>query len=168
MVRILKVWDFVEKNIFGKASLIFVFSGLFVSILEVFSRYLFRSSKPWANELAVLFFITAILFHYGLALKDGFHIRVSIILERTSKIPRGILNIIADVLGIIFCAILIKDGYRLIYEVKRLEYATEILRIPTFLPYSVLTLGFLLLLINYFIDLYKQIVTLSYPNKSFN
>lgn len=161
MPRIVKVWDFTERNIPGNVATLLLGIGLAVAIMEVFCRYLLGWSFAWTNEAVVLLFMMAIFIYFGLALKADYHIRVKLLIERLAVMPREILRIVAtDIVGIIFCVIVVKHGLALVSEVKRLGFTTEVLEIPTAVPYFALVLGFVLLAIGFLIDIYNSLATL--------
>jgi len=163
--RIVKVWDFLEVKIIGNLTLLLFAAGLGLAINEVFCRYILRHSFAWSNELVTLTIVMAVLLNYGLTQRGNKHIRVTVFTSRLPRIWQEIALIFNDVVGIVLSAAIMYHGLKLTVEVMRLNYATEVLRIPTGIGYSIFVLAFLLLAVRYLLDLYNRLVDLKGSSK---
>ena len=162
---IVKVWDFFEVKIIGNLTVLLFAAGLGLAINEVFCRYVLHHSFAWSNELVTFTIVMAVLLNYGLTQRDNKHIRVTIFTSRLPHIWQEIALIFNDVMGIALSAAIIYHGLKLIFEVMRLKYATEVLRIPTCIGYSIFVFSFLLLAIRYLLNLYNSLVDLKGSSK---
>jgi TRAP-type C4-dicarboxylate transport system permease small subunit len=155
--KILLTWDFIETHIIGNISMLFFACGLVVAINEVISRYIFARSLAWSNELITWLFVIGVMFNYGLAQKEKRHVRVDLLVSKMGEKAQAMSNIFGCIVGIGFCTFLIFYGLKLTFEVKRLGFGTEVLRIPTFIAYGVLVFAFFSLFIRYLVDLYTLV-----------
>jgi TRAP-type C4-dicarboxylate transport system permease small subunit len=53
---------------------------------EVFFRYVLAHSLPWSEEVALLLFTWAVLLYGAVGVREGFHVRVSVMIDR---LPAG-------------------------------------------------------------------------------
>ena len=107
----------------------------------------------------------AVLLNYGLTQRGNKHIRVTVFTSRLPRIWQEISLIFNDVMGIALSAAIMYHGLKLTVEVMRLNYATEVLRIPTGIGYLIFVLSFLLLAARYLLDLYNRLVDLKGSSK---
>ena len=49
---------------------------------EVFFRYVLNHSLPWSEEVALLLFTWAVLLYGAVGVREGFHVRVSVLVDR--------------------------------------------------------------------------------------
>jgi TRAP-type C4-dicarboxylate transport system permease small subunit len=156
--RSIGMWDFFEVHVLGNISIVLFGAGLFVAVNEVISRYIFMHSFAWSNELVVFILVIAVLLNYGLAQRSQRHIRVNLFVLRMRRNVRNIFDIFAYVTGIFLCGFLILHGVKLVYEVWRLNFSTEVLRIPTCIGYGVFVFAFILLFLRFLLDIRKIVV----------
>jgi len=103
--------------------------GAFVIIIcmQVFSRNLIKIPMVWANDLSVVFFVWAVFFGSAIAVRRRAHYDVALIPEKYRKV-NCVLDLIADVAGIILFYILIRYGYK--YTVMGLKRLSPSMNIP--------------------------------------
>ena len=145
----------------GNLTLILLAVAVTVAGIEVFSRYILLHSFAWANELVTFTIVMATLLNYGLAQRSDSHIRVTLFTSYLKGTWKEIANIFSQIVGIVLSIIIIYHVFYLALEVKRLNFCTEVLRIPTCIGYFVLGIGFLLLMLHYVLDLYKSVDSLT-------
>lgn len=68
-----KLWKLLDK--FNEAGVILSLTVMMVSVLiQVFARFFLDSAPPWTEEIARIFFVFAVAFGAGLAVKEGAYI----------------------------------------------------------------------------------------------
>ncbi len=120
--------------------------GLVGSLLiSIFFRYVVGQALSWPEEISLILFTWLVLLAGSLGVREGFHVRLTII---SSRLPRK-LQIYLEKLIIIaigvFGGILAYSGYDLV--VRTAEYLTATLRLPLdWLNYSAPVCGILIVL----------------------
>ena len=62
---------------------------LFCIALQVIMRYVFARTPSWSEELAILMFAWCALGGLALGVREGFHVRMDLLLDRLSPAARG-------------------------------------------------------------------------------
>lgn len=112
---------------------------------EVFFRYALDHSLPWSEEVALLLFTWVVLLFGSIGVREGFHVRVSVVLGLLPAGPRVWLER-AILLGIAaFGAIIVDAGWDMV--ARNLDQVAPATRYPLPLLYgSVPVMGALILL----------------------
>lgn len=63
-------------------------------LLQVFARFFLPSAPSWTEEASRLFFVYAIAFAAGLALKDGYYVHLDLFYNRLPKQIKSLLGIL--------------------------------------------------------------------------
>lgn len=81
--------------------------------LQVFARYVLNESPPWTEALALLLMLYFILLAAAIGVREGFHLRVRVILDHLPDTSRGLFLRGIDVLVGLFGACMAMNGLRL-------------------------------------------------------
>ncbi len=96
----------LDRQICRASSLIawIIFIAMAISVIEVFSRYLFNSPTSWVHETVV--FLVSVAFSIGgpVAMARDKHIRVRMIYDALPASRRNYLDILNSLITLIFCA----------------------------------------------------------------
>ena len=148
----------------------FVFCLIVLMVTSVLARYLFQISYAWFDELLWHTFGLSFLLASAYTLSQDGHVRVDIFYQKYSAKTKAWV----EVGGIFFfmiplCGILAFYGY--FYATNSFQTG-EISGSPNGLPYrwaikSVIPFSFLLLLLQGFSHLIKQIIVLASPSKTY-
>lgn len=82
--------------------------------LQVVMRYVFHNAPSWTEELAVLMFAWASLGALALGVREGFHVRLSLLLDTLSPSARAAAERILDALTAGVGAYLAWSGWRFV------------------------------------------------------
>lgn len=94
-----------------------LFGGMIVVMaLGVFFRYVLNNSLSWNIELARYLFTWATFFGAVIALRDGVHIRIDLLVDHVPPKIRNILDIFNHVLVLIFSFIIVWLGIEFVYR----------------------------------------------------
>ena len=63
---------------------------------QVFARYVLNASPAWAEQLALLLMIWYVMFAAAAGVREGFHIRISVIADAFSGNAKKAVNIVAQ------------------------------------------------------------------------
>ena len=88
-----------------------------LGFMGIISRYVIDRPLTWSEELIRLFFIWIVFIGASVAVKRNAHLRMLLFIRVLAK-KASILDIIANVIMIIFAVILILGGINFIYSVK--------------------------------------------------
>lgn len=86
---------------------------------QVFARYVLNASPSWAEQAALLLMIWYVMFAAAAGVREGFHIRISVLADSLPEGPRILLTAIAHAIVALFGLAMAWWGTELIIEVWR-------------------------------------------------
>lgn len=141
--------------------------GLLGAILlisyQCLGRYVFLKFFPgmtvpvWTEELSRYLFVWSTYAAIPLTIKHRNNIRVDIIYEKLSKPLRGMSWIVVDLAFICMSSVILYTSIGYLNMQLEFKMTTPALRIPFYIPYFILPLGFGLMMIRLVQDLVKQV-----------
>ncbi|RED93023.1 TRAP transporter small permease [Marinoscillum furvescens] len=97
-------------------------------LYQIYARFLLASAPPWTEEASRLFFLYAMGFAAGLALKDQEYVFLDILYRRLSKVARVWLDhVVALLISMLF---LVMAGYGVEFFILGLSEQSPSMRIP--------------------------------------
>jgi TRAP-type C4-dicarboxylate transport system permease small subunit len=119
----------------------------FMTTYGVVRRYLFNSPEPYSYEFSVIFLLLSFVLAVAALERLNRLIRVDILANRFSKGTNNIiLNIIAPILGLAFCAILTwKGGADALYALQMSQLSRSAWQVPLFPIKIIIPIGYGLL-----------------------
>lgn len=145
---------------------IFLIVGLlsivFLITWQVIYRYVFihmtagGKGADWAEEIARYIFIWISYLAVPVAIKNHNLIRVDIVYDRLPKRVQRMAGVIVDMALILWAAVIMQRGY--LHVARLAQYATRspVLHVPYWLLYTILPLGFFLILVRSFQDIWNH------------
>lgn len=97
-------------------------------ILQVFTRYFLGSAASWTEELALLLFTWIVLLAGSLGVRDGFHVRLTLVLDIMPEPMRVWAERVIVALILIFGAVLLVSGID--YVARTLGQVSAAVRYP--------------------------------------
>ncbi|WP_425403098.1 TRAP transporter small permease [Hwanghaeella sp.] len=79
-------------------------------IYQVFTRYFLDRAAPWTEELALFLFTWIVLLAGSLGFREGFHVRLTVLLDLLPAVPRRWAERIIVLLVVVFGAVLAYSG----------------------------------------------------------
>jgi C4-dicarboxylate transporter DctQ subunit len=116
-----------------------------VVVVEVGLRYLFSSSLIFTEELARYLMVWVVFLGSAIAVRDGAHIRISMLLNRLPPSVQRWVTVIAEVLTLVFLSIIVVEGVRILP--KQLSQIPATFDVPLFYFYLAIPVGSLLMMI---------------------
>ena len=84
--------------------LLFVTFSIFV---DVFLRYFFNRPSIWVTEISTYLFLYIVFLGTAYALQQGFHVRVTFLVDRLNDTIKRILNLITSIFAMFFTFVLL-------------------------------------------------------------
>ncbi len=94
------------SKLFKIGALVSLVSMIGVVTLQVFARYFLESTPHWTEEAARMLFIYAVAFGTGTGIQNGDFIRLDLIEKYLSPQMGWWLNVVTDILIIVFAVLL--------------------------------------------------------------
>jgi TRAP-type C4-dicarboxylate transport system permease small subunit len=116
-----------------------------VILLQVFLRYVMKASLPWSEELARYLMVWIGLMGASLALHEGRHVGVTLMVDRTRGLLRKALSGIALVAVLWFLWLMLSEGTRLVQNIW--QQRSPAMNLPMVIPYAAIPLGAIFMMI---------------------
>jgi len=130
-------------------------------LAEVVRRYFFNAPTVWSNELTQLTFGVYVILSGGYVLRWDGHVNVDIFYSRFSTRGKAIIDICTFVLFLLFCGMMLVYGGSLAWEsISILERSNSAWEVPLYPVKAMIPLGALLLLLQGFVKLIRDILVL--------
>ncbi|WP_299365478.1 TRAP transporter small permease [uncultured Paracoccus sp.] len=153
-----RVVDWIENVLVTSLVLI----ATLVAILQVIARYVFNNSLFWSEELILYSLITMSFLTMGMGVRYASHISVDAVYAFASPRTAKILQIGAACLGLIFAAVLVWYGSRLVLNTSRMGQLSPAMRIPVGYIYAVIPLAGVFMILRYLLVLRDLLVGQGY------
>ncbi len=146
----------------GYLSAFFMVLIVILISVEIFLRTFFNFSTLIADEYSAYFFVVVVMMGLALTLKDGAHIRITLVTSRLGKTGEKICDLFAMSVAIILCAYALYHSTFMIWDTYQLEMTADtISETPIYIPQIVIPVGFFLLEIQLLAGFIRRL--LSYP-----
>jgi len=104
-----------------------------IDFLNVLTRYFFKYSMAFTEELTVYLFVWVILLGTSMAFREGTHMAVTVFYSKLSKGLRKPLFLLANILSAIFFIALFYFGSIEVIEEIQMNAKTEAIELPVWL-----------------------------------
>ncbi len=120
---------------------------IIVLSVSVISRYIFRHSISWGEELTLIFFVLSVYFGTTAAIRRNEHLRLTVVLDQLNPKNRLRLLIVDNIIFMVFNAIIITGIWKLTCSLYNNGTVTAVLRIPKAAIYIFLPFLFIVMII---------------------
>jgi TRAP-type C4-dicarboxylate transport system permease small subunit len=152
MNKIIKGWNSVEE--FGIGLL--AFFATLVSFYGVITRYLFKFSPDWGEEVIIYMIIWAVFISASLLAEERGHVAATLLVERFPLKIRRFLAIFNAVLALGFSVLIFIFGLKIVGDAfLRDERSLTALRFPVWIAYLSVATGCALVAVRYVIRIYR-------------
>lgn len=135
---------------------------------EVVARYLFNAPTSWVLEISIYLCIASVFLAGGYVLQKNSHIFVDLVTNILPQRTKLQLSLITSVVAFIYCFVLFwKGGSVAIHSYANSEVSPTLLRMPTYIPRGLVSLGGLLICLQYlntFATLWSELKNVSAEN----
>lgn len=139
-----------------------ILTATLVAIAQVIARYVFNNSLYWSEEVILYALITMSFLTMGMGVRYASHISVEALYAFVSPRAARSLQIAAACLGVIFAAVLIWYGGKLVVNTARMGQLSPALRIPVGYIYCVIPVSGGFMVLRYLLVLQDLIAGRSY------
>ena len=129
-------------------------SGLFMVLIvllivvEIVARTVFNASTLISDEYSAYFFVAVVMSGLAFSMKEGAHIRISIVRSRLSQQGQRILDLIVLLIALVLSCFALYYAVLMTYDVWDLGMtADSISETPIFIPQLVIPVGLLLFIL---------------------
>ena len=126
-----------------------------VILVQVFLRYVVKSSLPWSEELARYLMVWIGLMGASLALQEGRHIEVTLLIDRVPRLARKVLTGIALLAVLGFLWLILQQGLVLAGNIW--TQRSPAMNLPMVVPYAAIPVGAAFMMIQVLLALYRLI-----------
>jgi TRAP-type C4-dicarboxylate transport system permease small subunit len=103
---------------FEEYFLVFLLAAMSLLIgVQVFMRYVMQNSLTWSEELARYCFIWATYIGIAYGVRQNAHIRITAGMSWVSEKRQPWVNLIANLLFLVFALIVVKEGYSMMMKI---------------------------------------------------
>lgn len=122
-----KIYDHIEEIVLVPGFAIM----LIINFINVLSRYVFKTSWAFTEELCVMMFVYVSFFGAAVAVKRRQHLGFTLILDKMPEKLRWIVETAITIAVVIFMAVMVYYGIQVCQNQLRYHSVTAALRIST-------------------------------------
>ncbi len=148
-----KIFTIFEEHI---PAILMIVTSMIIFI-QVILRYFFGQSIVWGEELARYGIVWFVFLGSSLAVKQGAHASVDVLVKLLPGVARKSVEILAIGISIAYCVLVVRFGLDLVFRVRAMGNITPTLEIPMFIPYLAIPVGVTLMGIRYVMELIAKI-----------
>lgn len=145
MKKLFNTLDKIEEY-FVAGSLLVMLSIAFANVL---SRKIFKASWSFTEEITANLFILASMLGAAIAARRGSHLGLSLVTDMFPKKAQKYLVLITTILSVIFCVVLVKEGFVIMRQEMVTGQLTAALGWPEWIFGSFIPIGGIFLLIRF-------------------
>lgn len=138
------------NNAMGYASGIGMLVLGLILFYEVIMRYIFNAPTSWVQEVSIYLFMWTMFAGAAYTLEQGKHVHIDLLISHLSPAARRKLEMLTGALGLIFSIVVTYQGYEMVMAAfKYHKLSATPLRFPMWIPQASLSVGFLLLSVQF-------------------
>lgn len=134
------------ENYVGAALLL---AMLIMLTLQVVSRYVFKHSFTWTEELSTIMFVWLVYLGCSAAVLKGQHLRIDLLLNAFKGKTKKALLILTDLITMVFCGVMIPYLLNVIGNLAARHSTTMLLKIPQNVVYSIIPFALVMTIIRF-------------------
>lgn len=125
-----------------------------VVIWGVVLTYAFKSSDTFSVEMSEYLLVFICFASIPYILREGRHVRVDALVEVLSPKSRSRVELVSSILALGFCALVVwKAAGVTLLNYERGFRSASLVSLPLWIPYLIITLGFLILTLQYIVQI---------------
>lgn len=133
-----------------------------IAFLNVLTRYVFRYSMAFTEELTLYLFVWMVMVGASLAFREGSNMCVTLLYDRIPKAARKYIFVAINAVAFLFFCVLAYWGYREVMDEMLLGARTEALELPVYFFTGALPLISILILFRLVVKTYRVLRTGDY------
>lgn len=129
-----------------------------ITFAGVIMRYFINRPLVWLEEVQLMCFVWIVFFGAGAAFRTGSHVAIDMLVDRFPQQIRKLVEILIYITVIIVLGYFMIQGWSLVQQMGQTNRLTNIFKIPYTLIYAAFPIGCVLMMINYSITTFTQIL----------
>lgn len=117
------------------------------SFIQVLNRNIFEIPMPGIEEIAKYCMVYAVMLGTEIGLRDGTQIRVTVFIDKLNLRYRKAINHLVGIILVIFSGLMLKESIVILLQQIESGQTSPGLKLPMYIPYFSLCLGFFIILI---------------------
>lgn len=115
--------------------------GLALILYGVFMRYVVNLPQAWVEEISKYLVVWGVLLGGSLALRNKHHITVDLIYFKLNGAGQKAINIFANTVGLVFCAIYFSFSYQLVAKYLSSGQVSIDVGVPLWIVYLIMPIS---------------------------
>ena len=163
MEKAYAIWRALQEKILGPAAAVLLLGCTLLALLEVVRRYAFGQSFYWQQDFVTYVILSGVFLYFSIAQRTESHISVTVFLELAEAAgPRArkaaeIVRLASVIFSFLFLLAVVWWGIPEVLDSQKYDTRTESLLLPLAPFLWVLLVGFTLMAIQLFFQLYRDI-----------
>jgi TRAP-type C4-dicarboxylate transport system permease small subunit len=157
------VWRAFQDRFLARAAALLLLGCTLLALLEIFRRYILGYSFEWQQDAVTFFILSGVYLYFGISQRHDEHLNVAVLPEVLAAIgPRArraaeVLKVIAQVFTFLFLLAVVWWGIPEVLDSQKYETRTESLAFPMWPFLATLLVGFALMAVTLFFQIYRGI-----------
>lgn len=140
----MKALKWLDENLEEFIMIIFLILLTCIMMLQVIMRYFFHSPLAWAEEACRYSFVYSVMLATAYCIRKGKMLRVDVVINLFPPVIAKLLDLIAQLMAIIFCIILLKPSWNVMMSAYKIGNVSSGLELPIWILYTSAPVGFAL------------------------
>ena len=163
MEKAYEIWRAFQDRILGPVAAFALLGCTLLALAEVFRRYAFGQSFYWQQDFVTYVILSGVFLYFGIAQRSDSHLTVAVFLEIAEAVgPRArraaeILRLLALASSLVFLLAVVWWGIPEVRDSQEYNTRTESLLLPLAPFLWLLLIGFALMAIQMFFQVYRGI-----------
>ena len=129
-----------------------------VTFSQVVARYLFNTGAIWALELTTFLFAWLIILGISYGIRIHTHIGVDAFVKIFGPPVQRVFGLLAVVAGLLYAGMLLFGSWEQVSVMHLIDMESEDLKVPLWMPMSVLIIGFVLMIVRLLVIAWRILV----------
>jgi TRAP-type C4-dicarboxylate transport system permease small subunit len=157
------IWRAFQDRFLARAAALLLLGCTLLALLEIFRRYVFGVSFEWQQDAVTFFVLSGVYLYFGISQRHGEHLSVTVVPEVLEAAgPRArraaeFLKVVAQAISFVFLLAVVWWGIPEVHDSQKYETRTESLAFPMWPFLAVLLVGFALMAVTLFFQIYRGI-----------
>jgi TRAP-type C4-dicarboxylate transport system permease small subunit len=157
------IWRAFQDRIVAQAAGLLLLGCTLLAIVEIFRRYILGFSYEWQQDAVTFFILSGVYLYFSVAQRHDEHLNVAVLPEVLAAIgPRSrraaeVIKLIAQVISFLFLLAVVWWAIPEVHDSYKYETRTESLAFPMWPFLAVLLVGFAMMVITLFFQIYRGI-----------
>ncbi|MDK2822016.1 MAG: C4-dicarboxylate transporter, DctQ subunit [Clostridia bacterium] len=129
---------------------LFMLVAIIVGFMQVSSRFIFKSSLPWSEELLRFIFQWVTFLAASVAVREKAHVSVTFLIDKLPRNANKLITLLGILLSIGFCLAITYFGIQLVKVQIETEQISTAMQLPMWIPYSGVVVGSFMMAFRFF------------------